>query len=75
MDVKFTGFVETDERIVYVRPVKAEELPEELRAQVQDIQSLYAVHDKDGERLALVQGRRLAFAMARENDYAPVNVH
>ena len=63
--------------IVYIRPVKVEDLPDELRLQatVQGSENLYAVHDENGERLALVQGRRLAFMLARENDFAPVNVH
>ena len=63
--------------IVYIRPVPVDELPAELRAQatLQGGENLYAVHDENGERLALVQGRRLAFMLARENDLAPVNVH
>ena len=63
------------ERIVYVRPVAVAELPAEVRAQAGDLDTLYAVHDSDGERLALVADRRLAFALARQNDLAPVNVH
>ncbi len=75
MNQKYELFTENDDRIVYVRPVRVEELPAELRAQVGDVEKLYAVHDKDGARLALVNGRSLAFALARSNDYAPVNVH
>lgn len=68
---------ETDaaERIVYVRPVAVADLPAEVRAQAGGLDTLYAVHDSDGERLALVADRRLAFALARQNDLAPVNVH
>lgn len=68
---------ETDaaERIVYVRPVAVADLPAEVRAQAGGLDTLYAVHDADGERLALVADRRLAFALARQNDLAPVNVH
>ena len=36
---------------------------------------LYAVHRPDGERLALVRDREMAFALARQNDLAPVNAH
>ncbi len=75
MDVKQDPFAESDDRIVYVRPVRAEELPEEIRAQIGKVENLYAVHDKDGARLALVNGRHMAFALARSHDYAPVNVH
>lgn len=65
----------SENRIVYVRSVKAEDLPEEIRAQVGD-GPLYAVHNgEDGERLALVRDRNLAFVLARQNDFAPVTVH
>ncbi|MYA88929.1 MAG: DUF1150 family protein, partial [Boseongicola sp. SB0662_bin_57] len=37
--------------------------------------TVYAVHSSDGERLALVKDRSLAFILARQNDLAPVNVH
>lgn len=63
-----------EDRIVYVRPVDPADLPEEVRAQT-DGMDLYAVHAANGERLALVNGRRLAFALARQNDMSPVNVH
>ncbi|MCI2400788.1 DUF1150 family protein [Aliiroseovarius subalbicans] len=75
MDAKYENLPDHAERIVYVRPVKPEDLPEEMRAEVEGVDRLYAVHNEDGERLALVQGRRLAFALARQHDLAPVNVH
>jgi len=75
MNVKQDPFAETGDRIVYVRPVRVEDLPEEIRAQVGKAETIYAVHDKDGVQLALVNGRRMAFALARSHDYAPVNVH
>lgn len=62
-------------RIAYVRPVKVSDLPDDIRAQAGDATQLYAVHDEDGERLALVAGKRLAFILAKENDLAPVHVH
>ena len=61
--------------IVYVRAVQVSDLPEELRDQAGGIETVYAVHGADGERLALVKDRRLAFILARQNDMAPVNVH
>jgi len=63
------------EKIVYVRPVEVADLPAEVRAQIGDIGTIYAVHSEDGERLALVRDRRTAFMLARQNDLAPVNVH
>ena len=62
-------------RIVYVRAVKVEDLPEEVRDQAHGLDQLYAVCDASGERLALVKDRALAFVLARQNDMAPVAVH
>lgn len=75
MDVKFDGIPEGETRIVYVRPVKVQDLPAEVQAQAGGLTTIYAVHDATGDRLALVRDRRLAFALARQNDLAPVNVH
>lgn len=75
MDVKFDFGPETGQRIVYVRPVPVNSLPDEVQAQLPGLSTLYAVCDTDGERLALVRDRALAFALARQNDMAPVSAH
>ncbi len=62
-------------RIVYVKTVDVAELPREVRDQIDGLDQLYAVHDSDGQQLALVADRGLAFRLARQNDYAPVAVH
>ncbi|MEE9387656.1 MAG: DUF1150 family protein [Paracoccaceae bacterium] len=66
---------DTATRIAYVRPVDVADLPQDLRDQAANTENLYAVHDENGERLALVNGRHLAFDLARQNDLAPVHVH
>jgi hypothetical protein len=58
-----------------VRPVAVADLPDEIRQAAGGIRTLYAVHDTDGERLALVRDRDLAFVLARQNDLSPVHVH
>ncbi|MBS8226761.1 DUF1150 family protein [Vannielia litorea] len=77
MDTKFAeDMSESAERpIVYVRKVEAGDLPDEVRAQAEAVGDIYAVHNTEGERLALVQGRELAFVLARQHDMAPVTVH
>jgi hypothetical protein len=75
MNTKFDFGPETGERIVYVRPIAVADLPEEIRRQAVGLEKLYAVHAEDGERLALVRDRALAFVIARQNDFAPVNAH
>jgi hypothetical protein len=75
MDVKYPGLPDPDEPIVYVREVMVEDLPEELRPQLGGAKKVYAVHSEEGERLALVRDRRMAFVLARQNHMAPVTVH
>lgn len=61
--------------IVYVKPVATADLPPEVQAQAGGAETLYAVHNELGEQLALVASRHMAFALARQNDMAPVQVH
>ena len=60
---------------VYIRRVAMDSLPHEVRAQAPELDALYAVHGVDGERLALVADRKLAFVLARQNELEPVSVH
>jgi hypothetical protein len=62
-------------RMVYVKAVAVADLPDEVRVEAGTREQLYAVHDADGQQLALVADRRLAFALARQHDYSPVAVH
>ncbi len=73
-DFEDGGIIET-EKLVYVRAVKAADLPEDVREQVPGVKELFAVHNASGERLALVRDRDTAFILARQNDLAPVTVH
>jgi hypothetical protein len=75
MNTKFDAIPEAGNRIVYVRPILVADLPEDIREQAGSLLTLYAVHSPDGARLALVRDRKMAFALARQNDLAPVNVH
>ena len=79
MNTPFDALPQGSNRIVYVRPVQVADLPEEVRAQIEgqiggpDV--IYSVHSPDGQRLALVADRSMAFHLARAHDFAPVNVH
>ena len=75
MDTKFDFGGIDAERTVCIRQVETSSLPQELRQQLDGIDSMYAVHDIDGERLALVKDRQLAFVLARQNELTPVSVH
>ena len=62
-------------QLVYVRSVKIDELPDEVRDRIDGLTELYALHSSNGERLALVKERELAFVLARQSDLLPVTVH
>ena len=74
MDTKF-DFEKIGQNIVYVKPVLTADLPAEVQEQVGDVQEIYAVHNAEGEQLALVADRKLAFHLARENKMEPVTLH
>ena len=63
------------DRTVYVKTILVNDLPREVRDQARGLDHIYAVHDAEGQQLALVGDRKLAFALAIEHDYAPVLVH
>lgn len=69
------GWDSIPQDIVYIRSVAVSDLPDEVREAAMGATELYAVHSAQGERLALVKERRLAFLLARQNDLAPVSVH
>ncbi|MBW7920712.1 MAG: DUF1150 family protein [Rubellimicrobium sp.] len=74
MDVKY-DLGALGEDVVYVKPVAVASLPEEIRNQVHDLDVIFAVHDAQGTRLALVANRELAFFLARQHDKVPMTVH
>lgn len=66
---------QSGDRTVYVKTIAVTDLPREVRDQAEGLEQLYAVHDAQGQQLALVGDRKLAFTLARQHDYAPVMVH
>ncbi len=75
MNTPFNFENETRDRIVYIRSVDVDELPQDVRDVAAGQNHIYAVHAPNGERLALVRDRNMAFILARQNDFAPVTVH
>lgn len=75
MNEKFDFGPEAMGNTVYIRRVAVASLPADVRAQAPDVETLYALHGPDGERLALVTDRSQAFILARQNELEPVSVH
>ncbi|MBD9525742.1 DUF1150 family protein [Paracoccus sp. PAR01] len=75
MNEKFDFGPDSSGNTVYIRRVELASLPDEVREQVEGAEALYAVHGVDGERLALVKDRSMAFMLARQNELEPVSVH
>ncbi|MCK0167566.1 DUF1150 domain-containing protein [Jannaschia sp. S6380] len=63
--------------LVYIRKVDVEDLPDAVQEEAREggLDELYALHRADGEQVALVGDRSLAFNLARQNDLHPVSVH
>ena len=69
-------------KLVYVRTVIAKDVIDDLieddgiaALDIPDNATLYSVHSADGERIALVGDRDIAFAAARQHEMNPVSVH
>ena len=69
-------------KLVYIRTVVARDVLDDLvddegdfSIDVEEDATLYSVHAADGERIALVGDRELAFAAARQHEMNPVSVH
>jgi hypothetical protein len=75
MNTPFDALPKGGPRIVYVLPVLTEDLPDEVREQIGPVDVVYSVNGPDGQRLALVADRKLAFHLARAHDFAPMSVH
>lgn len=75
MDIKQAIANGSDDKIVYVRPVATADLPDDVQSQIGSVETVYSVHNTSGDQLALVKDRHLAFALARQHDFAPVSVH
>lgn len=69
------NFDAVGEKIVYVKTVQVADLPQEVQDSADGLDQLYAVHDADGQQLALVADRKLAFVLARQHDMTPLTVH
>lgn len=73
----------SEEAQVYVRPVAAQEVldevgPEKIEEsglQLDPSATLYAVHLEDGRRMAVFSDREMAFATARLHGATPLSVH
>ncbi len=63
------------DRIVYVKEISLDELPEDFADAAEGLDHMYSVHNSEGEQLALVADRAIAFDLAREHDYSPMTVH
>ena len=82
MTTELEGFFEQSalpQDLVYVRRLDLEEarriVPAEAFEAICEPDDLFSVHDANGQRLAVVEGREAAFATARAHDLKPRSVH
>lgn len=63
---------------VYVRTIDASEVMEQAAnagVKLDSDTTLYAIHDENGQRMAVFSDREAAFAAARDHGAEPVSVH
>ena len=63
---------------VYVRTIAAVEIMDQAAnagVQIDADATLYAIHDENGQRMAVFSDRDAAFAAARDHGAEPVSVH
>ena len=58
-------------KAAYVKEVAVADLPTDVQNELSGVEKLFAIYDDEGTQLALVNNERLAFSLARENDYQP----
>jgi hypothetical protein len=75
MNTKYAMLPGATDGIVYVRAIAVADLPHDLQSEIEGLDTVYSVHRPDGVRVALVANKAIAFAIARQNDLAPVSVH
>lgn len=63
------------ENMVYFKSIRVEDLPQDVQDKAGDLTTLCAVHNHEGEQIALVATPRLAVHLAREHDMTPVSLH
>ncbi|MEM9715960.1 MAG: DUF1150 family protein [Pseudomonadota bacterium] len=64
-----------ESNIVYVKPVPVDDLPGEVREQLEGETELFSVHGENGEQVALFTDRSLAFSLAEEYEFRAHSVH
>ena len=62
-------------KMIYLKPVATADLPDEVRAEAGELETLFAVHNNVGEQVALVADRRIASHLAKEHKMELVSLH
>ena len=71
------GYLSTsnlNDRTVYISEFNVADLPEAVAKGISQSR-VYSLNSSNGERLALVEDRSLAFVLAKQNEFHPVPVH
>lgn len=63
------------QNIVYLKPVATDSLPADVQEQAGDLDTIFAVHNGDGEQVALVANPAIASHLADQHQMQLVTVH
>ncbi len=67
--------MEIAERSIYLKMIDVADLPEDVQTEVAEHDAVFAVHNADGEQVALVASRDVASHLAQANDMTLVALH
>lgn len=63
-----------DRNVVYIKEVTASDVPPSISLDAMDGERIFALHDAQGEQLAVAANRELAVHLARANDLVPMAI-
>lgn len=63
-----------DRNVVYIKEVTARDVPPSISLDAMDGERIFALHDAQGEQLAVAANRELAVHLARANDLVPMAI-
>ncbi len=63
------------QKIVYLKPVATADLPDEVRQQAGEIETVFSVHNGAGEQVAIVANPLIASHLAAEHKMQLVTLH
>lgn len=73
--MKHLNYSQIGEKAIYVKSVAVADLPDDVKAQAGELETVFAVHNSKGEQLAIVAHAEIASRLAADNQMQLVTLH